>query len=146
MAEDEEKFQDMSGSDRKYDRKRIRDLSVYELARIAGCPFEPQTSDSGDGAAFLNVCREYALDAIHEYDLSDGIDDAVLETADRCIPTHTYTKWITWVELGGYREPDPDHMGIEGFISDASRLPNTAMLSWAWHIIVHIFGKMGYDY
>lgn len=127
-------------------RARLKGISPFELARIAECPFEPQSSDSGDGAAFLKVCRDYALDATREYDLDteDEVNDAILEVAENCIPHHTYTKWITWVELGGYRDPDPDDLGGTQW-PDTSRLPDLALYFWAWRIVTHIFSELGYD-
>lgn len=83
----------------------LRDLSVYELARMAGCS-EPD-GHSTEGARMLDCVRDSVLRLITErrITLDDFNDDGQLsEVADDAPSCYTHTLWVQFVELGGYTE------------------------------------------
>ena len=81
---------------------RVRELNVYQLARMAYC-CSPDADDS-PGADFLNIVRD-AVHEHHEHDYwSPHPSDDIVDLADLCVPVYTYNLMTTMVELGAYDE------------------------------------------
>ena len=91
--------------------------SVYEAARIAYCPNNPDSNDR-QATEFLQECIDAGSNlykaATREQFSEEGVEDLIPEYADSCIPIYSWNLWNTWVQLGGYAETDNDMRPVPG--------------------------------
>lgn len=83
----------------------IRDMSVYELATMAGCG-SPDSSSS-PGGRFLDCVRDNIVQAIDEgrITLSDHNDRGqISEISDDAPSVYTHGRWEQFLDLGAYSE------------------------------------------
>ena len=150
-----EKFPNFTGSSegkvfydsRKRDntREAISNANAYQISRWCSPPFEPDQSDS-DAANFFKSCRDRALERWDEVkrEEEDERYDSLHEVADSAVPHQTYKRWIIFVELGGYQDPDPDGLGDFNNITadDFSEVPAMFLYAMAYRIASHVYSEM----
>lgn len=87
----------------------IREMTAYELSRLADCG-TPDHSESS-GALFLKSIRDEVLEAFGETELDESIDeDRVHQIADNAPDVYTHKRWQEFVDLQAYDEDVNDYL------------------------------------
>ena len=124
----------------------IKDLNVYQLASMAGCmsPGEGRTQrrkEWSPGAELLADVLDGVVEAIRNGDVTedDSNDSGQLyQIADSAIDHRTHVKWMSFVDIGAYREEsddgqwptDPDAMADAALSQIAIRLCDALVGEW----------------
>lgn len=122
-----------TGSGTRADRlARARTMTVWELAKIAGC--QQPDSPFSHGAAFLTQVRDAVVDTVDcRADWAD-LSDCAHEIADNAPSVYTHAAWSEFTDLGAWDELLPGEDAAEGAIAalrtgDVYRVP---MLATYW--------------
>jgi len=114
--------------------------SVFDAARIAGCPRIPDASDK-EAIDFLLSCMDSGSElykvAAREQFSEEGVNDLVFEYAEECVPIYTTQLWWGWVQLGGYHSEGEYYREQGDFdpLQDLETLPQADFYQWAVRII-----------
>lgn len=121
------------------------DLNVFQLAHLAEC-FDPDSTES-TGAHFLRHCQTAARERF-EYWVEEGkLPDRFEATGeawdaiDGTVPVYTHELWVTFTDLGAYRE-DLDEVGGGPEDGDMTRGASAAL----YMIAERLFGRLFEDW
>lgn len=88
--------------------KEMGERTSYNLAHEAECMW-PDHHTTSPGAKFLTGIRDAVIDQADDI-VGDQWEDIPWEIADAAVPVYTHELWMTFVDLGAYRE-DPEELG-----------------------------------
>lgn len=80
----------------------LRDLSVYQLARLADC-LDPDGLDS-KGAEMLDSVRRDVIEAFQYDSWGTYPTDAMQQIADSCVPVYNHERAVVFADLGAWQE------------------------------------------
>ncbi len=86
--------------------KKIRDIGVFELSRLADCA-APDSGTSA-GAAFLMHVRDAVAATLSEESSDTDWRDAQHKIADGAPDVYTDMRWREFIDLGAYQETPGD--------------------------------------
>ena len=115
--------------------------SVFEAARIGGCPFEPETEDlqAIKWLADVVIAANEAYEEVAGEQMDeDDTNEYAAEVADGAVEYRTYKAYTIWVQLGGYEyESESNGDNIPMNKPELIGAVQTDLFEWAMNIVTY---------
>jgi hypothetical protein len=125
------------------DLDALKELTVWQLSRMAGTSADPDAPNSA-GGKFLTAVRDTYVEHVEykgeDFDPSEDIGDVAHEIADGAPDVYTHTRWMEFVDIAAYHEDISDLMPETG--DDLTKAAGVALYMIAERLVYALHAEL----